>query len=151
MVAIMERDMDIFKILSKGPATRDAVYSAFNDKSVVYIIPQTTRYKPKVGAFFQRLWMLKKNNCLKSQRYYIREKKHFTLYALTALSAELLCKEEGYKPEAIKMVLPPIICFIGKVGIPIQYRVTGAKKDGVEKSNTVSGFDDGDSTKGILF
>lgn len=115
MIITTDRDIDIYRILSSGPATREFLYDAYR-KSVLKIKTDNLaesnekQTKTKIGksGFFLRLWLLKKNGYLKSQQYSRRDRKgFFALYALTQTSSDILCEHAGYRVETIRMGLPP--------------------------------------------
>lgn len=115
MSALMGRDIDIYRILSSGPATRESLYDTYR-KSVLKIKDNNLaesdepKGKNKLGknGLFLRLWRLKKSGYLKSQQYSRRDSKGlFALYALTQDSADILCEHADYKIESIRMALPP--------------------------------------------
>jgi hypothetical protein len=115
-VKIMDRDIDIFRILSSGAAEMKYIYSLYQ-KSVLRIkdsnlaegsSDQAKKVKTGKAGFLRRLWVLQKKGYLKSRRYQIiRNQGHFVLCGLTQNSSDILCEHSGYRPEGIRMSLPP--------------------------------------------
>lgn len=93
---ITDRDMDIFRMLSSGPATfvqirlfMEKIYKRHMSESVLWT----------------RLSKLKGGGYINSRRYAGREQGRFSLYSLTPLSIELLAKA-GYPAGGLRAALP---------------------------------------------
>lgn len=111
MPYITERDKDIFRYLSSGPATiaQIARYVNISLKKKY----QKAEHENKAGKYIdgyqstlQRLWILKKAGYLQSARYPNRSGKGAeSLYALKERAIEVLVAQ-GYSSETIRAFLP---------------------------------------------
>ena len=96
MIAVTERDVDIFRVLSSGPTTFDQLYGTMLRKQLFF--------KPQ--ALRKRLHILMTAHYLASRVYHSRNGGHrYSLYALTDQSAGVLV-ESGYDYHWIRKALP---------------------------------------------
>lgn len=94
---ITDRDMDIFRMLSSGPAVFIQIR---------LFMERIYRQKMTASALWARLSKLKASGHIQSRRYAGRETHGmFSLYSLTPLSIELLVNA-GYPPGGIRAMLP---------------------------------------------
>ena len=93
---ITDRDVDIFRMLSSGPASFVQI-RLFMEK--IY------KHQMSESVLWTRLSKLKRSGYVESCRYVSREQGRFSLYALTRLSTALLAKA-GYPAGGLRAELP---------------------------------------------
>ena len=97
LVVITERDMDIFRVLSSGPAPFIQLR---------LLMERICKRKMSDGVLWTRLSKLKRSGYVASRRYAGREEHgRFSLYSLSPLSVELLVRS-GYPAGSVRSALP---------------------------------------------
>lgn len=97
MADITERDIDIFRILSSGPATFVQIKS---------LLKRVYRSEVSQYALYKRLSILRKDKLIISRQYRNRDGKgRFVLYGITPLSVQTLVTQ-GYAVERIRTNMP---------------------------------------------
>lgn len=100
-VCIMERDLDIFRILSNGPAQLEVI---------CFELGKMTKEKVSRTAIKMRLRRLREGGYIESRLYSKRRADNkggkFALYGLTQSGVDVLCTECGYRQEMIRIAFP---------------------------------------------